>query len=297
MRSVKKQAELPKGLAGDQCAQLTINLCQNPSDHKHNGYYYAHETVKEALQEIYGNKCAYCEGDITAVSSPRIDHFRPKNRIKEQKESLGYYWLTYEWTNLIQSCEKCNGKKSNHFPLSNENTRVASLPKLNEGGIPVHEWRNPTGPILGNEKRLLLNPEWDDVESYFYFTSDGKIHSDSEEGKTSIRIYDLNRNRLVYARKKTSDQYTERIDRYLKEYETNPDKESGLSKLLEKIEELFVYELLAKVESTDLKDLEYSAYCGFMVYEFEQFFIENSSHPKLLQKIYQKIIDQFDSHS
>jgi len=126
----------------------------------------------------------YCETDTSAGASFRVDHFRPKKHIKELPEDkhYGYYWLAYEWTNLLQSCEACNGKKSNHFPLSDEKTRVTHT-------IPIPDtiaesYTHPELAELSNENRLLLHPEIDNVEEYLVFKNDGSvIPTDDDEKK------------------------------------------------------------------------------------------------------------------
>ena len=71
--------------------------------------------VRERLRDIYYNKCAYCE-DIDA--KPEVEHYRPKKKVSEDSSHPGYYWLCYEWTNLLPSCHYCNTEsgKRNQFP-------------------------------------------------------------------------------------------------------------------------------------------------------------------------------------
>jgi uncharacterized protein (TIGR02646 family) len=69
---------------------------------------YAHQEVKDALKAMFGAKCAYCEGDFTACGDVNVEHFRPKSK---------YPRFAYKWTNLLQTCVKCNRPKNNYFPL------------------------------------------------------------------------------------------------------------------------------------------------------------------------------------
>ena len=57
----------------------------------------------EALCDMYSGCCAYCESSLNITSSPRIDHFRPRNVFPQ---------LTFEYNNLNYSCEMCNRNKS-----------------------------------------------------------------------------------------------------------------------------------------------------------------------------------------
>lgn len=70
---------------------------------------YGHKQVKDTLVSMFSDKCAYCESIISGVTTGHIEHFRPKSR---------FPFLTFEWTNLLLSCPKCNDKthKGDKFP-------------------------------------------------------------------------------------------------------------------------------------------------------------------------------------
>src|SRR5690606_11272092 len=70
--------------------------------------------VEDQLAKTYLNKCAYCE----RLEKADIEHYRPKKSVLGEAHD-GYYWLCYEWTNLLPSCVKCNrdGAKLTHFPI------------------------------------------------------------------------------------------------------------------------------------------------------------------------------------
>ncbi|MFX1554713.1 MAG: hypothetical protein ACFFBV_12360, partial [Promethearchaeota archaeon] len=87
----------------------------------------------------FGGKCAYCETQIVSDQYGDMEHYRPKNavtdengeEIKKEGENgqtithPGYYWLAYDWQNLLLTCEMCNrpnpGNKNigkhNKFPV------------------------------------------------------------------------------------------------------------------------------------------------------------------------------------
>ncbi|MGJ8697764.1 MAG: hypothetical protein ACSHYF_15715 [Verrucomicrobiaceae bacterium] len=79
------------------------------------------------------NKCWYCES-IQSRSDKAVDHFRPKNRIEERTDHLGYHWLAFDWQNYRYSCTFCNsrritststpGGKQCCFPLLDESRRA-----------------------------------------------------------------------------------------------------------------------------------------------------------------------------
>jgi hypothetical protein len=48
---------------------------------------------------FYKNKYAYCETNTLAGATLQVEHYRPKAKLIEDTDHLGYYWLAYEWTN------------------------------------------------------------------------------------------------------------------------------------------------------------------------------------------------------
>src|SRR5689334_11080315 len=54
---------------------------------------YRHETVREALNEAFNDKCAYCESHVAATSSTNVEHYRPKGEVRFDgaPKKLGYY--------------------------------------------------------------------------------------------------------------------------------------------------------------------------------------------------------------
>jgi uncharacterized protein (TIGR02646 family) len=92
---------------------------------------YVHESVKRALLEVQHEKCAFCEAKPLHVSDGDVEHFRPKAAVRQDDADAlhrpGYYWLAYEWTNLLFSCERCNRRhKKNFFPLFDPARRARS---------------------------------------------------------------------------------------------------------------------------------------------------------------------------
>lgn len=165
------------------------------------------------LRDVFCDKCAYCEAIIPKANFPaHVDHYRPKKRVKEkgtEVEHPGYFWLAYEWYNLLLVCHNCNSGhseivdgrkvpntgKGDEFPISG--LRV-SAPSENP-----NTWRDELREI---EKPLLLNPYDDTPESYISFGKAGvpfPINNDPRAVAT-IRVYHLDRielcaERLAYA--------------------------------------------------------------------------------------------------
>ena len=73
---------------------------------------YNHPMVKNTLERMFYGKCAYCESKITVVTYGQIEHFYPKGDTQ-------YRHKTFEWNNLLLSCDICNNAqhKGTRFPL------------------------------------------------------------------------------------------------------------------------------------------------------------------------------------
>jgi len=133
---------------------------------------------KHVFMAAANNKCAYCETKIGGVDQPGdVEHFRPKGRIidesgkpvtiKDDKGNdiphPGYYWLAYDWRNLLIACKTCNS------PMRDE-----------EAGITRGKWdRFPLMPGTafratkpGDEAKEIaafLHPVFEDPEKHFAF--------------------------------------------------------------------------------------------------------------------------------
>lgn len=152
-------------------------------------------------------KCAYC--DSSALNHDgNVEHFRPKKGVKgadgklifvmengAQVQHPGYYWLAYDWRNLLPSCQRCNqwrvdtrSGKANFFPV---NGTHATKP-----GDEAHE------------KPLLLNPSSnavdDDPSDHLKLEETGILtpKNMSERGQATIDIFGLNARSLPDDRKK-----------------------------------------------------------------------------------------------
>lgn len=91
---------------------------------------YGHKEVKDTLIALQDYKCCFCESKIGHISPGDVEHFRPKAGWVQGDESMnkpGYYWLAYDWDNLLLSCQICNQRhKRNFFPLLNPVKRALS---------------------------------------------------------------------------------------------------------------------------------------------------------------------------
>jgi uncharacterized protein (TIGR02646 family) len=127
---------------------------------------YRKKEIKEALEMMFHGKCAYCESQVTITGYGDIEHFCPKRNPRCIN-------LTFEWSNLLLSCEKCNdaGHKGTQFPLdSNGNPLLI----------------NPTDDATDINKHLVFS--WDSVDG-------ARVEGRDTRGKEVERIFDFNSDR------------------------------------------------------------------------------------------------------
>lgn len=144
---------------------------------------YGSPTIRELLEQQQHGKCCYCESTHSATSAGRIDHFRPKGAVRQDKTSArsypGYYWLAYEWHNLVLACEKCNRHKSDYFPIEEPGQRA----------------RNHLDQIEC-EAPLLLNPYADPNPSRHLAFEGSACRPLTEQGRVTVTVLGLNRPEL-----------------------------------------------------------------------------------------------------
>ncbi len=190
MIKIDKSNQIPEILTGNKAsdAQSAIdNMIQQgrqPVSGDFDNTIYNGRGVKTQLLQDQNNKCAYCEitlaGDYGAV-----EHYRPKTGWRENDidtlHTPGYYWLAYEWTNLLCSCDKCNGpaRKGNLFPLRNPATRDIAHQNISQ------------------EVPLIINPALEDPGQFLRFNQYMAVPVisngiESDKGKETINTFDLN---------------------------------------------------------------------------------------------------------
>jgi len=290
----KTSVEKPKNLIYKPCLNAIAEVVASKNGEKINCIYNSAK-VKESLLKLYNNKCAYCESKINpATSSVRIDHYRPKDKVKDINSNEivghnGYYWLGYEWTNFLPTCEICNSKKSNIFPLKDETQRRYEPELLSNNKIDESK-QLLNSDFLKNETALTLNPEIDKPENYFVFLTTGELKPvsingvDIEKGVTTIKVCGLDRDELIIARKNKIDDYIEKLRKHINEYFTDlneNNKEKKLDILKSKAKDVFS-EILTKT----YPKYEYSRLHCFIVQKSDDFiFSKFDSIPRHKQLI------------
>jgi uncharacterized protein (TIGR02646 family) len=153
------------------------------------GGIYGHASVKTALMAAQYDKCAFCECKIAHVQHGDVEHFRPKAAFRQKPGDAltrpGYYWLAYDWDNLLLSCQLCNQRyKENLFPLR----------------VQKHRTRSPTDPHA-REKSLLIHPALEDPGRHIEFSKYNAVpRNRSVRGTATIAALGLNRPKMVDVR-------------------------------------------------------------------------------------------------
>ena len=218
MKNVKKDfSAYPKSIQRQRSHYITAISALEAARRWPDNYssLYKANSVVQALNLVYYSKCAYC--NQLPVGSPiQVDHFRPKKGVRGITHT-GYYWLGYEWTNLLLSCGNCNSIKNNKFALEDENTRLPG-PKLN-GNLFDQDCHYIHSKYLSYEKYQFLNPEVDKISRHLVYLPDGKIYGLSPRGVYTIDELGLNRDELyIDGRKKLIDDIERKLLQKLKRY-------------------------------------------------------------------------------
>lgn len=176
-----------------------------------------YKAQKEALLEIFNRKCAFCEAPIDRMHGD-VEHFRPKGGVVEEdgtvatyvdengieREHPGYYWLAYDWRNLLPSCQFCNqptargGGKRNYFPLK----------EPVDGSKPFRAHR-PGDEV--KEEQLFVHPWFEDPAEHFTFDDTGVIIARTERAKKCIEHLVLDSESLQTARQQA---YRDACDKF-----------------------------------------------------------------------------------
>jgi len=142
--------------------------------------------VKEALFALFNGKCAYCETAYAAVTPINVEHHRPKAGALALDGAFSpdhYWWLAYEWANLLPVCLECARSKGSRFPVAKER---------------AHDPQ--TGVDLLAEEPYLLDPRLEVPEEHIAFAEDGTAVGRTERGRVTIETLGLNRTGLVAQR-------------------------------------------------------------------------------------------------
>lgn len=186
--TVATPPNLDKGRPSDGKTELQLVTEHMAGPDAANAYDYARykeATVKNALEQLFHGKCAYCESFYAGVHPVDVEHYRPKGEVHGVDGHRGYWWLAMDWQNLLPSCIDCNRRRNQKAPKPSKDGR----PTLLETGdfdrsksilmgkqsiFPLAGSHRAAGPAddLNAEDRLLLDPTRDDPDEHLVFHVD-----------------------------------------------------------------------------------------------------------------------------
>ena len=151
---------------------------------------------KSANAPFYG-KCVYCETNVAANHPGDIEHWRPKGRVTDENgraievetedgnmvQHPGYYWLAYEWRNLLFSCEDCNRPSTSKTP----GRRIGKWDQF-----PVRDFRATRKGEELRECPMLLNPLEENPADHLAVDETGVMIAKTDRGQACIDIFGLN---------------------------------------------------------------------------------------------------------
>jgi hypothetical protein len=151
------------------------------------------------LYDAFYRKCAYCESKIGHVSAVQVEHYRPKRCLSDDLGTVshpGYFWLSYEWWNLLPTCNNCNTWHTD--PISGQRNPGKATKFPIQGARVLGPSQDCDGWHfeLAGERALLLNPYVDEPEAHIGFDANGLPFSKTPQGAATILLCDLKRESL-----------------------------------------------------------------------------------------------------
>ncbi len=180
--------------------------------------------LRAPFAKLRNNKCWYCESIIKRSHKP-IDHYRPKNAVRDCSNHGGYWWLAYDWENYRLCCTYCNS-------FGKEETRGVAGGKGTEFPLWEEKSRQCTRGSCAGERPLLLDPFKKADTSLLWFESNGNViphptkceDTDGyayKKAEVSIAIYNLREDDLKECRGTLCDEIETKArnsDKYYAKY-------------------------------------------------------------------------------
>ncbi|WP_291726102.1 AAA family ATPase [Bernardetia sp.] len=229
-----------------------------------------HEEVLGKLLEIHYNKCAFCEVGISIQDSTAfITHYRSPEL---------YYWLVYEWTNLLPVCEECKLYEDSQFPIMNKHKRVKKPP------TDRMLWRADSDIHLA-EDPLIINPELDIPEKYIAIDRKGNLQPIKRNlrAASTITAYKINMGSSAVARHRIIRDITQKFyrasEQLLEETYRYPAPVTLLQKYFEPV--------LTELNAMAAQRTPHAMLGKNMIFNFEYFFIEECEDFEIMRLLEQ----------
>lgn len=224
------------------------------------------------LENVFHDKCAYCEREISGYYGD-AEHYRPKGAVKRRGQNgafeepecdlldpalgvlarqghPGYFWLAYDWRNLVPSCVFCNSGQGKNERFENANAYVGMM-KLDPAAVeamavearprmsrkwPGYYYLTPQ-MLDDQEQPLLLNPlnasGVRNPRKHLRFGVRGTVAAldASVQGSMSIEVFQLKKEKLRQERQRAQESFRDRYYDALRTF--NPeDPAQGKAKIV-----------------------------------------------------------------
>lgn len=182
-----------------------------------------YKEMRGELFAICHHKCAYCECEIGGGQKGDVEHYRPKKGVKDvafvpegpggkrkavdvrvriqgsegEEPHPGYWWLAYEWDNLLPSCSNCNRPSRTPDGLVGKGERFPMIKPPEPSTYTCCR-----GGPLDQEQPVFINPTKEDPAGHVEFDpTTGLLIGRTDRGQMCIDLLGLNRERLVELRR------------------------------------------------------------------------------------------------
>ncbi len=236
-----------------------VDAGTDPKEIKIDRKLYSRDTIKElhfmAKDGPFQGKCVYCESFITDFQRGDIEHFRPKGAVTDsddnpiritdrsgaERDHWGYYWLAYDETNLMPTCQLCNqpsGEKIGkwaRFPVTGTYAKYHDDDLTSERPALIN-------PLTDDPSRHLeVDPDTGQISAKILKNSDtGEILSDpisgepmrSQRGLTCIKILGLKERDQLTSKRLSAANNIKRLWGKLAEIESREAAKKELREIL-----------------------------------------------------------------
>lgn len=141
------------------------------------------EYYNEVILTVHGRfsgLCSYCERAVDKGNAGSIEHFRPRRPSNGSQQRYFGDCLTFEWSNWLFACSKCQQAKGNRWPgtkyngednvnkklfsISDQEGWIYSAPSIDDGYLDPSEERDDGVSLFSFDKDggMVVNPNLDD---------------------------------------------------------------------------------------------------------------------------------------
>jgi hypothetical protein len=215
------------------------------------------------MVHVFHRRCAYCERPISGYYGD-AEHYRPKGAVRRVDSAgamvladwqmldsgdgtlltlghPGYFWLAYDWRNLLPSCVYCNSGrgKNDRFDVQQRHVVLVALEsdaveQMDQAVRPRESRRWPGHYYLSpesldeRESPLLLNPlnapDPRDPHEHIRFGVRGIVAAvdDSPTGRNTIEVLRLREETLRQERQRAQEEFQDKFHDRMRRYD--PDK-------------------------------------------------------------------------